>query len=243
MGVDATEAARQLLASGRPGAERYSTNPAFDIDGLAEFLDQPEAATRKRVRDVLTRPEFRYLEEPTRAEYRDQTFTWLELLGKEGFGALSYPEDCGGAGDTAAFMAAFETLAMGDLSLLIKFGVQFGLFGSSIHQLGTERHHREYLPQTGTVELPGCFAMTETGHGSNVADIETRATFKPESDSFVIDTPHRGAMKNYIGNAACHGQMATVFVQLEVGGREYGVHADLGADQRQRLPGIARRHH
>jgi hypothetical protein len=31
----------------------------------------------------------------------------------------------------------FETLAYGDLSLLVKYGVQFGLFGGSILQLGT----------------------------------------------------------------------------------------------------------
>ena len=39
----------------------------------------------------------------------------------------------------------FETLAFGDLSLLVKVGVQFGLFGGAILHLGTERHHERYL--------------------------------------------------------------------------------------------------
>ena len=65
-------------------------------------------------------------------------------------------------------MTAFETLAMGDLSLLVKCGVQFGLFGGAILHLGTERHHERYLRDVAALELPGCFAMTETGHGSNV---------------------------------------------------------------------------
>jgi acyl-CoA oxidase len=37
--------------------------------------------------------------------------------------------------------------------------------------------------------LVGCFAMTELGHGSNVAGLETTATFDPASDEFIIHTP------------------------------------------------------
>ena len=68
-------------------------------------------------------------------------------------------------------MAAFETLGFGDLSLLVKFGVQFGLWGGAVQQLGTERHHERYLRETASLELPGCFAMTEAGHGSDVQNL------------------------------------------------------------------------
>ena len=74
-------------------------------------------------------------------------------------------------------VTAFETLAMGDLSLLVKCGVQFGLFGGAILHLGTERHHERYLRDVASLELPGCFAMTETGHGSNVQALRTTATY------------------------------------------------------------------
>ena len=47
------------------------------------------------------------------------------------------------------------------------------LFGGAIHQLGTERHHSRYLEQIHSGQLLGCFAMTETGHGSNVKSLET----------------------------------------------------------------------
>ena len=65
-----------------------------------------------------------------------------------------------------------ETISYVDLSLTIKYGVQFGLFGMSVAALGTEKHHQLYLNRIGTLDLPGCFAMTETGHGSNVKGIE-----------------------------------------------------------------------
>ena len=124
-------------------------------------------------------------------------------------------------------MTAFETLAMGDLSLLVKCGVQFGLFGGAILHLGTEAHHERYLRDVASLELPGCFAMTETGHGSNVQALETTATYDSAREELVIHTPHDDARKDYIGNAARDGRMAVVFAQLIAGGSERGVHAVL----------------
>ena len=124
-------------------------------------------------------------------------------------------------------MTAFETLAMGDLSLLVKCGVQFGLFGGAILHLGTEAHHERYLRDVASLDLPGCFAMTETGHGSNVQALETTATYDAAREELVIHTPHEDARKDYIGNAARDGRMAVVFAQLIAGGSERGVHAVL----------------
>ena len=124
-------------------------------------------------------------------------------------------------------MTIFQTLAHFDLSLVVKFGVQFGLFGGSVHHLGTRAHHERYLPDIGTLTLPGCFAMTETGHGSNVRDLETTASFDRETDEFVIHTPTDAARKDWIGNAAAHGRVATVFAQLIVDETVHGVHAFL----------------
>jgi acyl-CoA oxidase len=91
--------------------------------------------------------------------------------------------------------------------------------------LGTRPHHERYLKQIATLELPGCFAMTETGHGSNVQGLETTATYDPEAQEFVIHTPIERARKEFIGNAAVHGRMAAVFAQLIVDGESHGVHA------------------
>jgi acyl-CoA oxidase len=148
-------------------------------------------------------------------------------VARHGLGATSYAEEYGGTGDVGRFIAVFETLGFHDLSMAVKFGVQFGLFGGSINLLGSDRHRDKYLRQVGTLELPGCYAMTEAGHGSNVRDIGTVARFDAGSDEFVIHTPNGRARKVYIGNAALHGRMATVFAQLEIGDVGFGVHAFL----------------
>ena len=54
-----------------------------------------------------------------------------------------------------AAIASFETLALADLSLLVKCGVQFGLFGGAMHHLGTRAHHERYLQDIADFDLPG----------------------------------------------------------------------------------------
>jgi len=219
------EAVRRLLARPRPPIVPRRFEPAFDVDSMTSLLDGEEVEVRNIVRKILSRPEFEYRYGQSTQEYRRSVLERVQILADEGIGALSYPMELGGAGSMAGFMAAFETAAFGDLSVLVKLGVQFGLFGGSILQLGTEDHHRVYLPRVGSLELPGCFAMTETDHGSNVYDLETVAEYDPEKQEFVVHTPTEGARKDYIGNAAEHGQTATVFAQLVVRGVNHGVHA------------------
>lgn len=207
--------------------QERGTTATFNIDELAALLDGKDAALGHKVKTLLCEPEFKYFDAGNLALYREKVFEWCKLLADQGFGAMGYPAEYGGGGDMASYFAIMEALSYHDLSLVIKFGVQFGLFGMSIYFLGTEKHHKKYLRDVGTLKLPGCFAMTETGHGSNVRSIETTATYDAAAKGFLINTPHPSARKEFIGNAAVHGQMATVFAKLVIDGRDYGVSAFL----------------
>ena len=220
LGVAGPEASREVLAAERPRprAEIAEPAPAFDPAALRRLLDGEHRELRDEVREILSEPAFAPRYGIPTAEYRELVFGWARELARRGLGALSFPEEAGGRGDLGAFVAAFETLAFGDLSLVVEFGVQFGLFGGSVLQLGTERHHRRWLPAIGTLELPGGFAMSETGHGSNVRDLETVARYDRASGEFVLTTPNDLARKDWIGNAAVHGRMVTVFAQLVLDG-------------------------
>jgi acyl-CoA oxidase len=202
-----------------------ATTETFDPEVLQRLLDGRYAELRNRVRQVLCRPEFAPVIALPTPEYRERVLAWARHLADEGLTAPGFPAEFGGQNDPGANVAAFETLGFGDLSLLVKFGVQFGLWGGAVQQLGTRPHHERYLRAIATLELPGCFAMTEAGHGSDVQQLHTTATYDPDGDCFVIDTPDEEAYKEYIGNAAQHGRMAAVFAQLIVGGESHGVHA------------------
>jgi acyl-CoA oxidase len=197
---------------------------SFDPAALQHLLDGRYREIRRRLREVLSRPEFAPVTALPTAEYRERVLHWAQSLAAEGLTAPGFPERYGGRGDPGANVAGFETIAFGDLSLLVKFGVQFGLWGGAVQQLGTERHHQRYLRATATLQLAGCFAMTEAGHGSDVQQLRTTATYDADTDEFVIHTPDDDAHKEYIGNAACHGRVAAVFAQLIVGGEAHGVH-------------------
>ncbi|MFB6262973.1 MAG: acyl-CoA dehydrogenase [Bradymonadaceae bacterium] len=224
--VQGEEACRFLLCPEGESSETpvHEVRPSFDIEAMQEMLESPYGATWDEVREVLGREAFSYTYDQTHEAYRQQVFEWLEILADEGLGAVSFPEYAGGRESLGEFVTVFQALAMFDQSLVVKFGVQFGLFGGSIYFLGSDRHRREYLPEVGSLDLTGGFAMTELGHGSNVRDLETVARYDPDSEEFVVDTPDESARKEWIGNAAEHGEMMTVFAQLETNGERYGVH-------------------
>lgn len=243
LGIISNEFYHGFKIDTQPGKAPTTTAPSsFDIATLNELLDGQDREIIQKVKDIISTEAFTYLPGIIDKDlYRDHVLAWCKILAKEGLGAIAYPEAYGGKNDIAQYFAVMETLSYHDLSLVIKFGVQFGLFGMSVMFLGTKKHHDKYLKAIGELALPGCFAMTETGHGSNVRDIETTATYDREAREFVIHTPHEQAGKEYIGNAARHGRMATVFAQLIVEDTPYGVTAflvPLRDEQNQTLPGI-----
>ncbi|TDW17497.1 acyl-coenzyme A oxidase [Kribbella kalugense] len=210
---------------------------------MRDYLDGPHKAARDVVRAALAaHGEMADLAvRLPRDEYRDKVLELLLESAADGLPARGYPKEYGGEGDLGGFIAGFETLAFGDLSLMVKAGVQFGLFAGAIQHLGTERHHERYLADAVSGRLLGCFAMTETGHGSNVQALGTTATYDESTGEFVVHTPTPAARKDYIGNAARHGRMAAVFAQLVVGGESHGVHCllvPIRAEDGTALPGV-----
>ncbi|WP_199918878.1 acyl-CoA dehydrogenase family protein, partial [Streptomyces sp. NRRL S-15] len=201
--------------------------PEVDVRALTKVLDGEYAEIRDLVRTNLVTyaSVLEEAEELGVDAFRERVRELVVDMAATGQTGMGFPSEYGGGGDIGASIAAFETLAFGDLSVLVKVGVQFGLFGGAILHLGTERHHEAYLPDLITGQLMGCFAMTETGHGSNVQALGTLARYDAARQEFVITTDGDGARKDYIGNAARHAELAVVFAQLEVGGKTEGVHA------------------
>ncbi|KFM28500.1 hypothetical protein F751_5728 [Auxenochlorella protothecoides] len=125
------------------------------------------------------------------------------------------------------FLAALECLAWADYSLAILSGVHYTLCGGTITKLGSAAQVAAHVPAMDVGRLRGCFGMTELGHGSDVAGIRTRASYDAATREFVLTTPDDDASKYWIGGAAGTAHICAVFAQLEVAGREEGVHVFL----------------
>ncbi|WP_369255828.1 acyl-CoA dehydrogenase family protein [Geodermatophilus amargosae] len=192
---------------------------------LQEVLDGRWAHVRRQAREQLGDRRWAPVYGESVQEARERVTRLAGELAATGRVALGFPEQYGGEADAGASVTSIEMLAFGDLSLMVKAGVQWGLFGGAVQLLGTERHHEAFLPDIMSFALPGCFAMTETGHGSDVQRLRTTCAYDPATQTFDLHTPHDAARKDYIGNAAEDGRMAVVFAQLVTQGRTQGVHA------------------
>ncbi|MDM7487610.1 acyl-CoA dehydrogenase [Rhodococcus sp. CSLK01-03] len=187
-------------------------------------LDGAWRQARERARTDLDRPEFAPHYTPDLDEARAITLKQMRMLAESGYARAGFAKAVGGGGDAGGAVASIEMLAMSDLSLMVKAGVQWGLFGGAIENLGTARHHDRYINPLIDLDLLGCFAMTETGHGSDVQSLETTASYDPGTEEFVIHSPTPSSRKDYIGGAAQHATVAAVFAQLITGGKSQGVH-------------------
>jgi acyl-CoA oxidase len=209
----------------RQRSDEPRTHGRVDVDWLSRDLRGTWNEQRLRALEKVADPRYQRIDDLTMADHRQRTLEQLRLLVDDGAVLAAFPTRLGGADDHGGNVAAFAQLVLADPSLQIKAGVQFGLFGAAVLHLGTEYHHDTFLPPIMRFEVPGAFAMTETGHGSDVASIGTTATYDEATEEFVIHTPFRGAWKDYIGNAALHGKDAVVFAKLHTRGVDHGVHA------------------
>jgi len=242
LGVAGPEIVRALGGPAADAPPARPAPPAFAPETMQARLDGRHAALRARVRALLAGDAFGANDPAwSKERFREVTLERLRVLADAGLGALAYPDWASGEGDIGAFIATMETISTYDLSLAVKYGVQFGLWGGSVNGLGTDAQRRALLPGIGTLDLPGAFAMSERRHGSNVRDLATTATFDAGTDEWVIRTPEPLDHKEWIGNAAAHGRHATVFAQLVTGGEEHGVHAfvvPIRAEDGSPAPGV-----
>ncbi len=213
---------RQLSASAS-----ISDNDAavVDVESLGRALLGKWADIRLQARALAANSALHTPAGLSHTEHRERVMGQLKILVDAGAVHRAFPRYVGGEDNHGGNVAGFEELVVADPSLQIKAGVQWGLFGSAVLHLGTREHHEKWLPGIMSLQIPGCFAMTETGHGSDVASIATTAEYDAEAEEFIINTPFRAAWKDYIGNAAVNGKAAVVFAHLITRGVDHGVHA------------------
>src|SRR5438105_6268233 len=166
---------------------------SLDYYGIEELLTGEERAARDRAR--------RFAQEEASPEivscHRAGKFPekLIPRMGALGFYA-PYLKGHGCAGSSyTAYGLIMQELERADSGLRSLASVQGPLAIHAIHSFGTSEQHARWLPGLVSGERVGCFALTEHGHGSDPAGMETRAT--GDGDHYVLN-----GSKCWIGNAS-----------------------------------------
>ena len=125
-----------------------------------------------------------------RAETIDRSNTfprdlWPEM-GKLGLLGITVEEELGGAGlGYLAHCVAMEEVSRASAAVGLSYGAHSNLCVNQIRRTGTETQKQRYLPKLISGEHVGALAMSETGSGSDVVSMRTRA--EKRGDRYILN--------------------------------------------------------
>ncbi len=122
---------------------------------------------------------------PQHPDYVQRCRQWQHTLYEGGWGAITWPVEYGGRGDSAWHQAIFnQEAAAYDVSSGV-FSVGIGMCGPTLIGHGSEEQKRRYLPAMLQGEEVWCQLFSEPDAGSDLAGLKTRA--QRDGDEFVVN--------------------------------------------------------
>jgi alkylation response protein AidB-like acyl-CoA dehydrogenase len=118
-------------------------------------------------------------------DYVTRCRAWQHTLYEGGWGAITWPVEYGGRGESAWRQTIFnqEVVAF-DVSVGV-FSVGIGMCGPTLIAHGTEEQKHRFLPAMLQGEEVWCQLFSEPGAGSDLAGLSTRA--ERDGDVFVVN--------------------------------------------------------
>jgi isovaleryl-CoA dehydrogenase len=99
---------------------------------------------------------------------------------------MTVPEEYGGTGlGYVAHIVAMEEVSRASASVGLSYGAHSNLCVNQIRRNGTDAQKRRFLPKLMSGEHLGALAMSETGSGSDVVSMRTRAD--KQGDRYVLN--------------------------------------------------------
>src|SRR4029450_8660898 len=97
-------------------------------------------------------------------------------MGALGLHGITVEEEWGGAGlGYLEHCLSMEQISRASAAVGLSYGPHSNLCVNQIRRWGTDEHKRRYLPKLISGEHVGALAMSETGAGSDVVAMRTRA--------------------------------------------------------------------
>src|SRR5262245_32842528 len=144
---------------------------------------------------------------------------WPEL-GQLGLLGITVEEEYGGAGlGYLAHCIAMEEVSRASAAIGLSYGAHSNLCVNQIRRNGNEAQKRRYLPRLISGEHVGALAMSESGAGSDVVSMRTRA--EARGDRFVLN-----GSKMWITNGP-HADTLVVYAKTDPNAGARGITAFL----------------
>ncbi len=100
----------------------------------------------------------------------------LAKLGDVGLLGVCVPEEYGGAGaDFLSYVLVLEELSRADAGVGVTVAVHTSACTLPILRFGTDEQRARFVPPLARGEAIGCFALTESGSGSDAGALTTKA--------------------------------------------------------------------
>jgi len=169
-------------------------------------LTPEQEMVRRTAREFAEREIAPFAREWDREERMDRAV--VGKLAAVGFLGAPIPEAYGGMGlDNLSYCLVVEEIGKADSSVRGVISVNVGLVAKTVLEWGTEEQKRAWLPRLCSGEALGCFALTEPGHGSDAAALESRAEREGDDGAWRIS-----GSKMFITNGGWAG-VALVFAR------------------------------
>jgi butyryl-CoA dehydrogenase len=139
--------------------------------------------------------------------------TQVRRMAELGLMGVAVPAEYGGAGmDTVAYAVAMEEVSAGCASCGVIMSVNNSLVCDPLMKFGTDAQKKRWLPDLAVGKKLGCFALSETGTGSDAAAQKT--TVAKDGAGWVLS-----GSKNFITN----GQQAHLCIVFAMADKAKGV--------------------